>query len=506
MHLRTTIITTIITLTLNSVTLTTSHANWRTDIGWDVLQSYAGASLPTGSSLSLEMVEAYDASNRYMPSTGLSSFSGITFTNISNTNTGISSHATTVAGRYFGHTSSLLSGATTVGVRSASDFINNVLLVSGELTPGTADVTSHAYVGSPSKPEEIPDYVEIVTRFDYFSQESGGIHITPMNNDEGSAPPPVFGSVYNSISVGVSDGTHSYGDTQSDFPGPGRSKPDIVVPDTATSWATGDLASAAALLRAKGIASGNADSTLPDTIKACLLAGATKAEFPGWSQSTSQPLDTIFGVGELNIFHSYRILEQAESAPGNTTPRGWGRNNVRTNRSRTYTFTTPNYGSSFKLSAALIWQRGVSYSFISGYSYQALENLKLELLNDGGSVIQSSDSSDDNVEHIWNTQLSPNTTYSLKVSSSSGTADFSLAWRVQGDPGSSVTISSAGAEIGMNFDQLILSNNYTVQRSTDLNDWQNVHSFTSTSTTDSWTDTSPPTADKIFYRLHFFEP
>ncbi|NWK55322.1 hypothetical protein HW115_06850 [Verrucomicrobiaceae bacterium N1E253] len=496
--------------------LMTTRADWRSEIGWDLLGIYAGSKVPDGSSVQLEMVEAYaSGSTRYMPDLNNAALSDINITNISDTDNGVSSHATTVARNFFGRGTSLLSNAGSthpVGIRSTDDFINQFLNLNGTVGSSTAAVTCHAYIGT-ADPEQEALFNEIIARFDFYSQSSGGVHVVGLNNGSNAAIPPIFGSAYHAIAVGRSDGGHSHGLTAANYPGAGRQKPDIVSPETATSWATGSVASAATILHALGSSSGNTDASHQDTIKACLLAGACKHPFPGWSQTSSQPLDSTFGAGELNIFHSYRILEMQESSPGSVSSRGWSRSSVRTTRSRTYRFTTPGYARQFSLSAALIWQCDVSYSpLFQSYSHQTLDNLRLELLDESDTVIQTSDSSLDNVEHLWNTQLAPNTNYSLRVSSSSGSSNFSLAWQLRGDPQSTVEVShstSSPSEAKLNFTRLIPEVSYTLQRSSTLtpNDsWQDIHTFTAESTTSTWTDAAVPPGGRSFYRLLSFPP
>lgn len=503
----------VLTITLLSTSLLS--ADWRTDVDWDLLQLYAGAGLPTGSGISsVEMVEAdTDGTEgiRYMPDTSYSGFSGITFTNIS---TGsiyfssvVSGHATGVAQIFYGHTTSLLTGLdTAVGIYNADDFINDVLLTS-QVGTSSAVVMNHSYVGAANASEE-ETLNEAITRFDFSAQDSQVIHVIAMNNGSSGTVPPIWGSAYNAISVGRTDGLHSHGSTPANYPGPGRQKPDMVAPLTVTSNATPAVSSAATLLYEKATQSGNSDASHADTIKASLLAGATKDEFPIWSQTSAKPLDTTFGVGELNIFHSYRIIEKAESDPGTVNFRGWGRNSSSTSQTRTYTFTTPDYTSP-SLSAALIWQRDVKKSGggrNTSYSHQDLANLTLELLDASNNVIQTSDSALDNVEHIWNTTLTSNTTYSLKVSSSSGTANFSLAWQVDGEALSAISIQTTGNDARLSLSGLYSGTPYTIQRSTDLSTWTGVHDFTPANDTYSWTDTAALSGARVFYRLFFFKP
>ena len=486
-------------------------ADWRTEVGWDMLKLYAGTSLPTGSGVS--SVEMAEANTAYMPDITYSGFSGINFTNISNTNSGVSGHATGVGKIFYGHTTSLLTGLNTAaGIYSADHFINNVILTS-PVGSSSAAVMNHSYIGAASSTNEAA-INEAIKRFDFLSQDSQVINVIAMNNGGSGPIPPLWGSAYNTISVGRTDGSHSHGFTPANYPGPGRQKPDMVAPLTATSNATPAVSSAATLIYEKATQSGNANASHADTIKACLLAGATKHEFSNWSQSSTQPLDTTYGAGELNVLHSYRIIENLESSVGTVSFRGWARNSSSTPQTRTYTFTTPDYTSP-SLSAALIWQRDVTEtrdwdsdtkSFFYVYTYQDLANLKLELLDASGAIIQTSDSALDNVEHIWNTSLTPNTSYSLKVSSSSDSADFSLAWQVDGRAASAIALQLAGNDFELNLSKLYIGTPYTIQRSTNLSTWTNVHDFTPPTETHAWTDANALPDGSAYYRLFLFKP
>jgi len=443
-----------------------------------------------------------------MPDTSLTEFTGITFTNISAEDETPSGHATGVAKIFYGHSTSLITAIETVYIDGTTHFFNEFLLTSPVSTSSVKTV-NHSYIGA-ADPDQVDTYNEAIKRFDFFSQDSNLLNVIAMNNGSSLTIPPFWGSAYNTVSVGRTDGQHSHGSTHADYIGPGRQKPDIVAPLTVTSNATPAVSSAATLLYAKGELSSNIDATHADTVKACLLAGATKSEFSNWSQTSAKPLDITFGAGELNIFHSYRIIEKAESAPGTVNFRGWSRNTTSSSTSRTYTFTTPDYRSP-SLSSALIWQRDVTQSgsfYNRSYTYQDLANLKLELLDSSGTPIQTSDSALDNVEHIWNTTLTPNTTYQLRVSSASSTTNnFSLAWRVDGTPLGKVACNVNESDVALNFSELYPDILYTIQKSADLTTWSDEATFTPTTSTSSWTDAGAySSTTPTFYRLRFFAP
>ena len=494
-------------------------ADWREDADFFLLQEYVGAPLLDGTGLSVAQTEA---GTNYMPNSASSIFSGVSaINNITNSNSAISSHATNVGNRFYGSGLSLTPNITTVNVRSADDFINNFIGGTEQVGSSSDIVMSHAYIFNPGaddpntvvdeNAQDIASINGLVIRLDYFSQTSNITNVVGLNNGSGTSVPPGWGASYNSITVGRVNGEHSRGGTPSDFESPGRLKPDLVVNETATSWSTGAISSSAALLHQKAAEQNNIDATHIDTIKASLLTGATKDA--NWSQTPTQPLDLIYGAGGVNIFNSYRITEQNESAVGNVFHRGWARDATSTTQTRTYTFTTPNLGEKAFLSAALIWQREVTEVIIDNgeedsfvYHYEDLPNLKLELLDSANNILQESDSPLDNVEHIWSPMLETNTTYSLRVSSSSGVSDFSLAWRVDNDVRINLDVTASDTEANILISNLVPNISYTVQRSTDLITWTDIGNFLPLTVNDSYTDSSLPTGGRVFYRLRYFLP
>lgn len=501
-----------------------AYAGVREEVDYHHLVSYTNyfaASLPSGTGVELEMVEAPESGANFMPNAGDAQLNHATITKLSSSASSNSSHATTVAKYYFGSSFSLSPQSDTIGVRNANEFVNNVILnidpitsLTGPVdTSSTAEVRSHAYIFRKSDFNDNINTINVtVRRFDYYCQATNSINVVGMNNGNSTTIPPGWGSAYNAISVGRSDGLHSHGFTDAALENGGRQKPDLVAPTTATSWAVGFTSSAATLLYNKAVESGNSDASHQNTIKACLMAGATKEEFPTWSQAETQPLDTTYGAGQLNIYNSYRIISLPEASTSSASYWGWARNTLPStgspdSRVRTYTFTTPNYpDGTFSLSAALVWLRPVS---AGTYTYGTLSNYKLELLDGSSSVLQTSDSSLDNIEHIWRTTLLPNTTYSLRVSGT-GTDSFSLAWRCSHTPLQPVagTVDVNPSTVDLSFNRLHANVPYVVQRSTSLlnTSWSDIGNFTPSTASGNFTDNSPVGGDKAFYRLLPVEP
>ena len=111
------------------------------------------------------------------------------------------------------------------------------------------------------------------------------VAVVAVNNGAGTAIPALLASSYNSIAVGVSNGQSSTGPVpiSSGVDGPGRSKPDIVAPQGATSYATPEVSAAAAMLvqvARSNSASYSLANNNPAVIKAILMAGTDRTRCP----------------------------------------------------------------------------------------------------------------------------------------------------------------------------------------------------------------------------------
>jgi len=176
--------------------------------------------------------------------------------------------------------------------------------------------------------------VEILRRLDWRVDQQGVTFVAVVLNGATNPLPYVFSSAYNVITIGVTAGTHSSGDTlirrRGTHPNPTSSR------RTTTRAAPQPIiASCAGLLIDQ--AKSDARFTLakdPRVIKALLLAGATKQEIPGWSNSPTQPLDTHFGAGQVNIGNSYHMLMSGRQPTGNAwlSASGWDKSTSGTGR------------------------------------------------------------------------------------------------------------------------------------------------------------------------------
>ncbi len=221
-------------------------------------------------------------------------------------------------------------------------------------------------------------------------------------------------------------------------------KPDIVAPMDYTSYATPIVSSVAADL----YQTANNNSAYTDVrhnsevMKAILMAGATK--LPGWSRTTTSPLDPVYGAGQVNLYNSYHILTGGEHAASATTYElpttiadGWNFNTLTSSgNTQMYYMTVPAGCAVRNFSTVLNWNWN-----------SALPNLDLQLYNASnltlGSQIDASQSTVDNVEDIYRGRTDSNQPatlnelkpgqYALKVTADfSGTGltheDYGLAW------------------------------------------------------------------------------
>ena len=286
--------------------------------------------------------------------------------------------------------------------------------------------------------------MEILNRADYAVQQDGTIATYALNNGSGTTIPALMASTYNGIVVGLSNGNHSRGTTTID--GSGRQKPDIVVPTEFTSWATPTVSSAAGLVvQVANTTGGLANGQQQPVAKSLLMAGATKAgpNLPGtwsWSNSSSEPLDSIYGAGQLNVETSYNILVAGEFAASGSSlaqSTGWDYGIASASTPQRYFFDVDPSLAGGSLTASLNWQRtmtatdtqpgpGTNYVF-SG----TLANLDLKLYSARGfalgSLVGESVNSVNNTELIWAQGLASGR-YALEVSSNTSSIDYGVAW------------------------------------------------------------------------------
>ncbi|WP_145057508.1 PEP-CTERM sorting domain-containing protein [Adhaeretor mobilis] len=420
-----------------------------------------GDDLPDGAGVPVAHIEpAY-------PDPTNSEFSDITFYDAkAGQSTSTSNHALSMGRRFYGNnqTFSFATGAKDVSIYTTDEWLAD-LLPNGEpfdLNVGPNGnsgplakvqnfswVASYAASGNPPSGFDLPhsSNERTLAHFDYQIERDDFTAAVGLNNGTGENLPYLLSYSYNAIAVGRSDGNHSPGLTESagsNSYGPGRVRPDLVVDTGTASAATATVSSAATLLR--GVVAGT-DADRSEPIKAILMAGATKeaSRFTfDWSHTSTQPLDTNYGAGELNIFNSYLIQAGGQFDAGLSEPNaidagahGWDYENIDGGEERFYKFTIDSGITAQELSIVLAWNTPGSTTNISGTA-PTLADLNLELRDDAGAMIMDhsgvlsmSNSTVDNVEHIYLQDLAAGD-YTLKViGDTSLSTDYGIAWRTE---------------------------------------------------------------------------
>lgn len=446
-----------------SALATADYQDW---CGWTELASRIGIeNVPTGLDVIVGQVEAPDSSSRYMPDSNDSDFDGKYLISRSGGPTSPSSHATNVARKFYGLSNSLAPGVWFINCYEVNNWLQGGYLHVGggagtppEPAVGALKIWNNSWVGSFGSVSADQDALR---RIDWFIERDDVVLTGGLNN--GTEQQPLLSYGYNSLIVGRRDGNHSAGDVPSPYDGPGRMKPDITGPLFTTSDATPIIAAAAAML----IEQARNDPSLPgsaeasETIKAILMASATHNGPSGsglaWTNnsptsgadrgSTARPLDELVGAGHLDVDRANLMMAGGETHGGNSvanaTPapaHGWSFDTISADEQRSFRFTMPEGADEF--SALASWNRDVADNFGSF----TLADLNLELLRLENNVATPlvgnqtawvdgnvlSNSSVDNVEHLYLDGLEAGD-YIVQITSDSGGAtDFAMAWYSSG--------------------------------------------------------------------------
>jgi hypothetical protein len=403
-------------------------AAFKDQIGFTQLQSEY-PNLPTGHNLAILEIEfAVDWTNfnwAVAPGGELAGRS-LTYFPAGTNPTGFSNHANGVASILAGSTTSIIPQVPSLISTVESAYITAALHIGEAISPSAPTWNLESTTSCWNDPTWS---VEILRRLDWRVDQQGITFVAVVLNGAPNSLPYVFSSAYNVITVGVTAGTHSSGDTL--IEGVGRIKPDIVGPDDYTSGATPIVASCAGLL----IDQAKADVRFavakdPRVIKALLLAGATKQEIPGWSNSSTQPLDAHFGAGQVNIANSYRMLMSGRQPAGNAwlSGTGWDTGTSGTGR---YFIEVPA-GQTATFSTVLTWHRTITPNANWSVLTPSLADLNLRLSTASadfsvGTLVAESRSAIDNVEHVYQASL-PAGRYVLEVTGPAGVS-YGIAWR-----------------------------------------------------------------------------
>ena len=485
------------------------------DTGYSRLAAALGSSMPTGAGIGVSQIEAGSA---YLPQAGSGSYSGTG--DFSGRNfiaksaaSALSLHAQRVGYHLFGPITAsglgwntMAPGITAIDCYSASGYIDNDYLQPGAGNNApvveTRALQNHSWIAYADS-TTASSFNNYLRRLDFAVQRDSFLCFAGVNNTAGNPTPDLMAAAYNVIAVGLTSGDHSTGGTSEFVDGPGRLKPELVAPFDATSWATAYVSSAAAILRQRANALANPNAVRSETLRAALLAGATKDEFPAWSKSATVPIDAVFGAGELEVFNSDAILAGGEQTPNLLTPRpdrGWDHHAIAAGTTADYRLVIPAGTIGRELSAFLVWNRTLTDPLGGGFNLTvdpAVDlNLSLDLLPAAGGTtpVDQSTSTLYTMEHVWKRNL-PAGTYRLRVNrpaSPTGTRSFSLAWRLETAPHApQAALSVAGGTASFTFSGLLPGQPYQLLASTDLVAWTAVHSFTATAATEAWNTTAP---------------
>jgi len=403
------------------------------EVGYDNLVArLGGVNVPNGAGINGVHVEASSGGN-YGPDQTNAEFSSVMFTAMSGA-PGNSSHATFVAQLFYGDTTSFANGVNKVWLYEAGNWATTGYLRTGQgaaavpfLPPGNSRVFNHSWIGSFGSTTNDNDAAR---RCDFAMNRDNTLFIVGLNNIL-ATPPALLSFIFNGLSVGRSDGIHSFGNVPAGYDGAGRMKPEIVAPGSATSWSTPVVSAVTALLyeTALGVeADVNPNASKGVVIKSTLMAGAQHRA--GWTNNpqlagpnrgvAAKPLDVIYGADLVNVNNSHWILtsgeqEGATAVPSNTTidPRGWDYRLISAGNTFYYRFRVTQ--SVTNVSILATWHRAFGATITAGT--QANLDLRLFKVLPGSTTLMPLTGDDglgvfnvgniaslsvvDNVEHLF---------------------------------------------------------------------------------------------------------
>jgi len=327
---------------------------------------------------------------------------------------------------------------------------------------------------------------------DSLAEQSGLIIVSGIGNGSNVHDPILYpGAGANVIGVGVVDTVDSNNlaielanlalayPEHSSF-GPtidGRCKPDIVAPGNClaadsndpnryeptgswSSFSTPIAAGTIGLLVQKAKQDPNLSLALsPDggncVIKAILMNSATK--LPYWHKGRlataddhGAPLDYIQGAGMLNAEAAYQNLTAGPNPPGQVKTTGWylNRLDVNDNSENIYQITLEEPAGK-NITVTTVWNKHYESVYPFEHLFEMDANLRLELWAvdpnnpDKDYLLDYSDSSIDNIEHIYHQADANFTNYGIVVSYSNiddpnqinTTQPYGLSWNVTGTTG-----------------------------------------------------------------------
>lgn len=430
----------------------------------------------------------------------------------------VSEHADGVGFVFYGAPGMAATNVAHVDSFEANTYLNDYIATDeGFSTTATDAIVNQSFTIGP---QGVALQEEADSDYDNFSGKFNTLFVSAACNFSINPAVCAPGTSYNCISVGAFEGDSSVGPTIDN----GRCKPDIVATGGETSYATPQVAGAAAMLmqagrRGDGGADTNSASDMR-TIKALLLNGAVKP--PQWVNIPPSPLDYTNGAGVLNAFNSYEQLIGGKHGwnfstnvpmgtahpPVVTTAsvpvlNGWDFNTNNSSSSKDavnhYFFNVTNSvnGSGFTLTATLVWNRHASETGIN--------NLALYLYNAANSnLVAASTSVVDNVQHVFVREL-PQGRYDLQVWKAGGTSivstneSYALAWAIVSER---LKVTESGTNLVLSWP--VYPDGYTVASATALTPpviWS-TNGIPSAALTNNWNVVSLPRNNAVqIFRL-----
>jgi len=348
----------------------------------------------------------------------------------------VSGHATGVGTMYYGRTSGVARGIQRIVSMTDTDFATGKGLRVGNPTFAPVDlnlsILNNSWIGDFNSDAL---NTEAIRRLDYMIERDNVLVTNALDNGAASAFPKLLAPAYNGVTVGNADS--SSGPIAIDGPA-GRSKVDIIAPQSLTSWAAPLVAGSGAVLLSEAKARGWKAG--PIAVKAMLMAGAQR--LAGWrrggagaADDEAHPLDYDQGAGQLRIDNAFKILSQGPQRPGRLATRtGWDLRTMRTGAGYDYSFRLTKPVEQF--TAMLSWFRHIEGMSGGQFDQTAtVRDLKLVLAKKVGTTwrrVFKSDSPVDNVESITMDDLSAGN-YRLMVRGD-GAETYALAWFANDNP------------------------------------------------------------------------
>lgn len=443
-----------------------ASADYKADIGYTALQADLAAAIPSGSGVKVTQVEASTGTDSagdpiFAPDPSVGTMTGKTFSYPGLTCSTppcipsvFSGHAMGVADRFYGNSLSIAQGISDIHSYEVNQWLNSLNKSNGRATTSDRRIANHSWAGTADSPAETSNILRSVDR---------QVDLNEYIQVAAATGSPLIGNAYNTISVGLTNGSSLSSVAVDATYVAGRAITDIVAPASAVSNSTPIVSAAAALLVETGheqtdlslgyrtvTSAGNIyNAERSETVKAILMAGADRqtsntsgygdiTDYRSTGHQTDNGLDDRYGAGQVNIYNSYQIMTAGEQ---NSLQDG-GSNNGQigmsgfdyddhfggasgSNDLAIYSFTT---NTDETLAASLVWNLGVSNTSAMNTT---LHHLELSLVDvTEAATIAFSDSIVDNTQNLFLSSLIAGHNYQLQVSSLEGAIDwdYSIAW------------------------------------------------------------------------------